>query len=51
MQYGYVTVFLLAALFGAITIACVLMIPGESVGRKLDHLPIDRAEILTASHA
>ncbi|PAY04726.1 MFS transporter [Bradyrhizobium sp. UFLA03-84] len=30
-QYGYVAVFLLAAMFGAITIACVLMIPPDSI--------------------
>lgn len=30
-QYGYVSVFVLAALFGAITIACVLMIPPDSI--------------------
>ncbi|MBV8924002.1 MAG: MFS transporter [Bradyrhizobium sp.] len=32
-RYGYVAVFLLAALFGAISIACVLMIPH----RDIDH--------------
>ncbi len=30
-QLGYFAVFLLAALFGAITIACVLMIPADSI--------------------
>ncbi|MGY4474226.1 MFS transporter [Bradyrhizobium sp. USDA 3364] len=30
-QYGYVAVFVLAAMFGAITIACVLMIPADSI--------------------
>ncbi|WP_244549957.1 MFS transporter [Bradyrhizobium erythrophlei] len=34
-QYGYGAVFLLAALFGAITIACVLLIPSDSI----DHRP------------
>lgn len=30
-QFGYFAVFLLAALFGAITVACVLMIPADSI--------------------
>ncbi|MVT66344.1 MFS transporter [Bradyrhizobium pachyrhizi] len=30
-QYGYVAVFVLAALFGAITIACVLLVPPGSI--------------------
>jgi predicted MFS family arabinose efflux permease len=30
-QFGYFSVFLLAALFGAITVACVLMIPPSSI--------------------
>jgi MFS family permease len=30
-QFGYFAVFLLAALFGAITVACVLMIPSDSI--------------------
>ena len=30
-QFGYFAVFLLAALFGAITVACVLMIPPNSI--------------------
>jgi len=30
-QFGYVAVFLLAAVFGAITIACVLLIPPETI--------------------
>jgi MFS family permease len=30
-QFGYFSVFLLAALFGAVTIACVLMIPPSSI--------------------
>lgn len=30
-RYGYTAVFLLAALFGAISIACVLMIPGQAI--------------------
>ncbi|MBR0869020.1 MFS transporter [Bradyrhizobium tropiciagri] len=33
-QYGYVAVFLLAAMFGAITIACVLMIPPDSIDHR-----------------
>jgi len=30
-QFGYLSVFLLAALFGAITVGCVLMIPASSI--------------------
>ncbi len=30
-QFGYFAVFLLAALFGAVTVACVLMIPSDSI--------------------
>jgi MFS family permease len=30
-QFGYFAVFLLAALFGAVTVACVLMIPSASI--------------------
>lgn len=30
-RYGYTAVFLLAALFGAISIGCVLMIPGDAI--------------------
>jgi predicted MFS family arabinose efflux permease len=30
-RYGYVTVFVLAAVFGAIAVACVLMIPAKSI--------------------
>jgi MFS family permease len=33
-RYGYVAVFLLAVLFGAISIACVLMIPGEAIDHR-----------------
>ncbi|WP_420971837.1 MFS transporter [Bradyrhizobium sp. B120] len=33
-QYGYGAVFLLAALFGAITIACVLLIPSDSIDHR-----------------
>jgi predicted MFS family arabinose efflux permease len=33
-QFGYVAVFLLAALFGVITIVCVLMIPSESIDHR-----------------
>jgi MFS family permease len=32
-HYGYVAVFILAAVFGVITIACVLMIPAGSIDR------------------
>ncbi|WP_342712815.1 MFS transporter [Bradyrhizobium sp. B124] len=39
-QYGYGAVFLLAALFGAITIACVLLIPSDSI----DHRPAREKE-------
>ncbi len=30
-QFGYFSVFLLAALFGAVTVGCVLMIPADSI--------------------
>jgi MFS family permease len=33
-RYGYPAVFLLAALFGAISIACVLMIPGDAIDHR-----------------
>lgn len=33
-RYGYAAVFLLAALFGAISIACVLMIPGNAIDHR-----------------
>jgi predicted MFS family arabinose efflux permease len=33
-RYGYTAVFLLAALFGAISIACVLMIPAEAIDNR-----------------
>ncbi len=33
-QFGYVAVFLLSALFGVITIACVLMIPPRSINDR-----------------
>jgi MFS family permease len=33
-RYGYVAVFLLAALFGIISIACVLMIPDEAIDHR-----------------
>jgi predicted MFS family arabinose efflux permease len=33
-RYGYTAVFLLAALFGAISIACVLMIPAETIDNR-----------------
>ncbi|WP_461357510.1 MFS transporter [Bradyrhizobium sp. USDA 4454] len=33
-QYGYVAVFALAALFGAVTIACVLLIPPDSIDHR-----------------
>jgi predicted MFS family arabinose efflux permease len=34
-QYGYVAVFFLAALFGAITIVCVLMIPAKAIDHRV----------------
>jgi MFS family permease len=34
-HYGYVAVFLLAALFGAISIACVLMIPANAIDHRV----------------
>ncbi|MBR1121425.1 MFS transporter [Bradyrhizobium lablabi] len=34
-QFGYFSVFLLAALFGVITIACVLMIPADSIDDRV----------------
>jgi MFS family permease len=33
-RYGYVAVFLLAALFGAVSIACVLMIPAKAIDHR-----------------
>jgi MFS family permease len=33
-QFGYLAVFLLAALFGVITVACVLMIPSDSIDHR-----------------
>jgi predicted MFS family arabinose efflux permease len=33
-QFGYVSVFVLAALFGAITVACVLMIPPGAIDHR-----------------
>jgi predicted MFS family arabinose efflux permease len=33
-RYGYTAVFLLAALFGAISIACVSMIPGQTIDHR-----------------
>jgi MFS family permease len=33
-RYGYVAVFLLAALFGAISIVCVLMIPNQAIDHR-----------------
>ena len=33
-RYGYAAVFLLAALFGAISIACVLMIPAKAIDHR-----------------
>ncbi len=33
-RFGYTAVFLLAALFGAISIACVLMIPAQSIDNR-----------------
>jgi predicted MFS family arabinose efflux permease len=33
-RYGYVAVFLLAALFGAISIACVLMVPAKTIDNR-----------------
>src|SRR6185437_10068258 len=33
-QFGYFAVFVLAALFGAITVACVLMIPSGSIDHR-----------------
>ncbi|MBV9560867.1 MAG: MFS transporter [Bradyrhizobium sp.] len=33
-HYGYVAVFLLAALFGAISVACVLMIPDQAIDHR-----------------
>lgn len=34
-RYGYVAVFLLAGLFGAISIACVLMIPAKAIDHRV----------------
>jgi MFS family permease len=33
-RFGYTAVFLLAALFGAISVACVLMIPGQAIDHR-----------------
>lgn len=34
-QYGYVAVFLLAALFGAISIACIVMLPARTIDHRV----------------
>jgi Major Facilitator Superfamily len=34
-QYGYAAVFLLAALFGALSVACVLMIPAKAIDHRV----------------
>ena len=33
-RYGYTAVFLLAALFGVVSVACVLMIPGKAIDNR-----------------